>query len=74
LSAAVAKWDIGRGVVDIGIRAGFAAAAHPRLAEGTELVAAQLGREVGSYASCGAALLDQAAVVGADGDANAATT
>jgi glucokinase len=60
-----------------GMLSAFAEEAHPRLAEGTKIVPAQLGREVGSYASCSVALLDAAAAVAAaalqaDGDTDAA--
>jgi glucokinase len=61
-------------LIDGGMRAGLAQEAHSRLAEGARVVSAQLGREVGSYASCGVALLELAAsAVTVGGDSNAAT-
>jgi glucokinase len=61
-------------LLEAGMRAAFAEEAHPRLAEGTQVVPALLGREVGSYASCSVALLDLAApAVPAGGESNAAT-
>jgi glucokinase len=61
-------------LLDAGMRADFTEEAHPRLAEGTKVVSALLGREVGSYASCSVALLDLAAsAVRAGEDSNAAT-
>lgn len=61
-------------LLDAGMRAAFAEEAHPGLAEGTKVVSAVLGREVGSYASCSVALLDPAAsAVPQGGDSNAAT-
>lgn len=60
-------------LIQAGMRAAFAEEAHPRLAEGTKIVPAQLGREVGSHASCSVALLDVAAsALRAEGDSRAA--
>ena len=60
-------------LLQAGMRAAFAQQAHPQLAQNTRIVPAQLGREVGSHASCSVALLDLAASSArAEGDSNAA--
>ena len=60
-------------LLQAGMRAAFAEEAHPRLAAGTKIVPAELGREVGGHASCSVALLDVAAsALRAEGDSRAA--
>ncbi len=60
-------------LIQAGMRAAFAEEAHPRLAEGTKIVPPQLGREIGSHASCSVALLDVAAsALRAEGGSRAA--
>jgi glucokinase len=60
-------------LLQTGMRAAFSAEAHPRLAAGTKIVPAELGREVGSHASCSVAMLQVAtSAVGMKGDSRAA--
>lgn len=61
-------------LLDPGMRAEFAKEVHPQLVQRSKIVASELGEQIGSYASCCVALLEQPHAVTSFGRTARATT